>query len=126
MTHKHLSLLLLGGIAYANTFSQPTIVAQKALGGKFSESVGAISLTKDGGLIAGGYSYSNKSGDKTQNSRGESDYWVVKLDKSRNIQWEKTIGGVIDDNLYALHQTRDGGYILGGYSDSFKSGEKTQ
>jgi len=126
MKHKHVGLLLLGGIIYATTFSQPTIVNQKALGGSFREEIGTIALTKDGGSIAGGSSASNKSGEKSQNSRGDFDYWVVKLDKSRAIEWDKTIGGAEDDELYALQQTSDGGYILGGYSISPKSGEKSQ
>jgi hypothetical protein len=29
---------------------------------------------------------------KTQNSRGNDDYWVVKLDENRNIIWDKTYG----------------------------------
>ena len=36
--------------------------------------------------MLGGSSSSNKSGEKTQNSRGSSDYWIVKLDSLRNIQ----------------------------------------
>jgi hypothetical protein len=28
--------------------------------------------------------------EKTQNSRGNDDYWVVKLDENRNIIWDKT------------------------------------
>jgi len=39
-------------------------------------------LTNDGGLIAGGISLSNISGEKTENNRsaGYPDYWVVKYD----------------------------------------------
>jgi len=34
--------------------------------------------TFDGGYILGGFSESNKSGNKSENSRGNADYWVVK------------------------------------------------
>jgi hypothetical protein len=37
-------------------------------------------------------SSSGISGEKTQNSRGNDDYWVVKLDENRNIIWDKTYG----------------------------------
>src|SRR4051812_25414034 len=112
MKYKHLSLLLLGCIICANTFSQPTIIKQKAIGGNGPDDLSMISLTKDGGLIGGGTSESNKSGDKTQNGRGYQDYWVVKLDKASNIQWDKTIGGNMEDFFSAVQQTDDGGYIL--------------
>ena len=62
-------------------------------------------LTKDGGLIAGGFSH-------PEGSPYESNYIVVKLDSSGNIQWDKTIGGSDDDYLRSLQQTNDGGYIL--------------
>jgi hypothetical protein len=41
------------------------------------------------------------------------------------IQWQKTIGGNNDDELYSVQQTADGGYILGGSSNSGISGDKT-
>ncbi|HEY6974731.1 MAG TPA: T9SS type A sorting domain-containing protein [Chitinophagaceae bacterium] len=125
MKHKYLILFFLTGI-YTNTFSQPTMVHQKAIGGKFVDILSSLDVTKDGGLIAGGYSDSHISGEKTQNTNGYDDYWVVKLDKFRNIQWDKTIGGSNTDILYGIQQTRDGGYILGGLSFSNKSGDKTQ
>ena len=55
-----------------------------------------------------------------------NDYWVVKLDLSGNIQWQNTIGGNDDDLLSSIQQTGDGGYIVGGYSYSNISGDKTE
>ena len=40
------------------------------------------------------------------------------------IQWQKTIGGNFDDFPSELLQTADGGYILGGQSNSSISGDK--
>ncbi|MBK9399660.1 MAG: hypothetical protein IPN36_02025 [Bacteroidetes bacterium] len=65
-------------------------------------------------------------GDKTENSNGSWDYWIVKSDSLGNIQWQNTIGGSGDDKLYSVKQTMDGGYILGGSSSSFISGDKTE
>ena len=42
------------------------------------------------------------------------------------IQWQNTIGGSFTDYLYSLYQTTDGGFILGGYSYSSISGDKTE
>jgi len=125
MQHKLLSLVLSAIIVCANTFSQPIIQKQKTIGSSDNDYLTGMDLTKDGGLIAGGYSLSNISADKTQISRGLNDYWIVKLDRLQNIQWDKTIGGNKDDYLYSLQQTNDGGYILGGHSFSNISGEKT-
>ncbi len=38
-------------------------------------------------------------------------------------EWENTIGGTANDKLYSIQQTTDGGYILGGSSDSGMSGD---
>jgi hypothetical protein len=97
----------------------------KTLGGNNRNELSALQQTSDGGYMLGGSSISNKSGDKTEDSRGASDYWAVKLDAAGNKQWDKTIGGNGEDFLSALQQTIDGGYCLGGTSWSDISGEKT-
>jgi len=43
--------------------------------------------TKDEGYLIGGWSNSNVSGDKSEESNGLGDYWILKLDKIGNIQW---------------------------------------
>src|ERR1043165_6672531 len=118
MYYKHYSLLLLAGFTYFTTLAQPHIKDQGVIGGNSVEFFTSMYLTKDGGLIVGGYSSSNTSYQKTENSRGGADYWIVKLDSNSVIQWDKTIGGNDYDNLQAIQQTTDGGYILGGYSRS--------
>jgi len=86
----------------------------------------SLQQTKDGGYILGGYTNSGIGGDKTDSSRGYYDYWIIKTDSLGNSQWDKTFGGDSTDDLYSLQQTKDGGYILGGYSVSPVSGDKTQ
>ena len=86
----------------------------------------SLQQTTDGGYILGGSSYSGISGDKTQPTRGSADYWIVKIDSLGNKQWDKRFGGIYDDELNAIQQTTDGGYILGGYSRSDMNGDKTQ
>ena len=98
---------------------------QNTIGGKFVDQLSSIQQTTDGGYILGGLSMSNISGDKTENCHGLSDYWVLKLDDIGNIQWQNTIMGIERDELYSVHQTTDGGYILGGNSDSYISDDKT-
>jgi len=102
------------------------IIWQKTIGGRFGEFASTTKQTSDGGYIIGGYSNSNISGDKTENSRGNDDYWVVKLDSDRNVIWDKTYGGNDVDRLWTLIETADGGYLLGGESKSEISGDKTE
>lgn len=99
---------------------------QNTLGGSLTEELFSVNQTTDGGYILGGESWSDISGDKTENSRGNTDYWVVKLDVSGNIEWDKTIGGDESDELKSVRQTADGGYIIGGNSYSNASGDKTE
>jgi hypothetical protein len=101
-------------------------VWDKTIGGKYYEDLISLKQTKDGGYILGGRSSSGISGEKTENSRGDADFWVVKLDWAGNKVWDKTFGGSETDVLIALQQTQDGGYILGGYSFSGVSGDKTE
>jgi len=51
-------------------------------GGSSFDGLTSMYLTNDGGLIAGGISLSNISGEKTENNRsaGYPDYWIVKYD----------------------------------------------
>jgi len=85
----------------------------------------SIYQTIDGGYLLGGSSQSGISGDKIESNRGDYDYWIVKLDQWGNIYWLKTIGGNALDELWSVKPTTDGGYILGGYSQSDVSGDKT-
>lgn len=113
--------------AFINLYGQdPNIEWQITLGGNEEETIRSVEETSDGGMIIGGTSNSNISGDKTENSRGANDYWILKLNSSGNIEWQRTIGGNGEDNLATIHQTLDGGYIVGGSSDSEISGEKTE
>ncbi len=99
---------------------------QNSIGGNSNEDFRIINQTSDGGYILGGYSTSSISGDKTENSFGGYDYWIVKTDANGNIQWQNTIGGSSQDYLYSIQQTTDGGFILGGTSNSTISGDKTE
>ncbi|MBP6512530.1 MAG: T9SS type A sorting domain-containing protein [Bacteroidia bacterium] len=118
----------LGGRDYwvVKTDSIGNILWQNTIGGSGDDDLYSIQQTTDGGYILGGYSLSNLSGDKSENSLGGQDYWVVKVDAIGNIQWQNTIGGNASDPLYAIQQTIDGGYILGGWSLSYISGDKTE
>lgn len=48
-----------------------------------------INQTSDGGFILGGMSRSDISGDKSENSIGFLDFWIIKTDVQGDIQWLK-------------------------------------
>lgn len=98
---------------------------QKDFGGEDEDKLTTLILTSDGGYLAGGYSLSCISGDKTDNCRGGYDYWILKLNSNGNIEWQKTIGGNNFDQLTSVIQTIDLGYIILGNSNSGISGDKT-
>mgnify|MGYP003381595004 CR=1 FL=1 len=58
--------------------------------------------------------------------RGNADYWIVRTNSSGTILWQNVIGGSLYDFLTCSQQTTDGGFILGGYSSSGISGDKTE
>jgi hypothetical protein len=73
-----------------------------------------------------GESASGISGDKTQASKGQIDYWIIKLDSLGVPQWDKDYGGSENDILYSMDYPADGGFIFAGTSASGISGDKTQ
>ncbi|REC47056.1 T9SS type A sorting domain-containing protein [Chryseobacterium pennipullorum] len=96
--------------------SSGNIEWQKSLGGSNNDTARSAQQTSDGGYIIVGESFSN-DGDVTGN-HGYNDYWVVKLDSSGNIQWQKSLGGAAYDRGNSIQQTSDGGYIIAGGSNS--------
>lgn len=108
-----------------NGYSQPAIQWQRTIGGNFAEELTQVRQTYDGGFILVGSSTSNISANKTENCRGRDDYWIVKTDSLGNVEWDKTFGGNLDDDLFDLDLTTDSGFIVGGRSLSGVSGDKT-
>ncbi|MCX6234615.1 MAG: hypothetical protein NT175_07805 [Bacteroidetes bacterium] len=89
---------------------------QKCFGGSSNDYAWSIQQTTDDGYVIAGLTYSN-NGDVTGN-HGGGDYWVVKLDQSGEIQWQKCFGGSSWDEVRSIQQTTDGGYVVAGYTYS--------
>lgn len=87
---------------------------QKSFGGSDYDEALSILQTTNGGYIIAGVSYSS-DGDVNGNL-GNSDYWVVKLNESGNLEWKKNYGGKQRDGVANVLQTADGGFILAGNS----------
>jgi hypothetical protein len=89
---------------------------QKCYGGLNSEIAHGTSLTFDGGFIFVGYSNST-DGDLTLNY-GSNDVWVVKVNNTGVIQWQKTFGGSNSDKANEIIQTNDGSYLVSAITKS--------
>jgi predicted secreted protein len=82
----------------------------KTYGWENSEYAYFVQQTSDNGYIIAGSTYSLTT---------EFDMWLVKTDSSGNMQWNKTYGGLLDEEAYAVRQTSDAGYMIAGFTDSF-------
>jgi len=98
---------------------------QKVLGGSGGDGVYAVSKTTNGYML-GCTSYSNISGDKSENCRGNSDYWLIKIDENATVIWDRTYGGNGLDYIWGMDTFSDGGIVMVGFSESHISGEKTE
>lgn len=76
----------------------------------------SIIQTQDGGYAVCGY-----TGDKEW---GEVDSWIIKLDQTLNIEWDKIFGGIGWDEANALLQLEDGSFILFGFVQSKDQGRE--
>jgi hypothetical protein len=97
---------------------QGDIEWQKTYGGQYADVLRSMEQTTDNGYILAGYSNSPISGDKTENNKGIGDFWIIKINDTGAIQWQNTYGAEGDDQPYVIHRTNDGGYIVGGNSNS--------
>lgn len=101
------------------------IVWNQLLGGNALETFFGLQQTSDGGYILTGSSSSSANGNVTGTNHGRADLWVVKLDGSGNIVWNKLLGGGFSESGYSIQQTSDGGYIVAGFSGSSGNGDVT-
>ena len=92
-----------------------------SFGGDNDEFLNSVAVTKDGGHIVGGsfYSSSMQVGDYTLTKDGRGpDSFLVKYDSNNEVEWASSFGGTGDDNIISVESTEDGGYIVGGNTNS--------
>lgn len=78
-----------------------------------------IRATSDGGYIMVGYTDS-KDHDVSV-AKGDYDIWVLKVNATGDIQWEKSYGGSGIDLGYDIREVSEGGYIICGSTTSSDS-----
>ncbi|MBW2059768.1 MAG: hypothetical protein JRJ26_19970 [Deltaproteobacteria bacterium] len=98
----------------ADEYFLPPIPWARAYGGAARHWARSVRLAVDGGyVVAGGTSPSGA---------GDNDLWVLKLNSTGAVAWQKAFGGSGDEWAYCIQQTEDGGYITAGYTDSLGEG----
>ncbi len=113
---RNILITLFFSFSFFLSISQPAIQWQKSLGGSGVDYGGPIQQTNDGGFIVAGRPKSN-DGDVSVNY-GFEDYWIVKLNETGTIEWQKSLGGTASEIPQSILQTTDGGYIVAGFSTS--------
>jgi len=93
---------------------------QKSYGGSNNDMLISAQATRDGGYILAGTSDSPMKFDKTDAIIGQQDLWIIRLDAGGNVLWQKTIGGLAEEQLGCIVQTSDSGFIIGASSSSDK------
>src|SRR4030095_3383548 len=89
---------------------------QKTYGGTSLETAYSLVLTDDGGCIVVGLSNST-DGDVTGHHGSDitSDWWVIRIDDSGNLLWEKSFGSNDEDEAHSIIKTSEGNYAITGW-----------
>lgn len=82
---------------------------EKELGGSENDEAVSVQQTLDNGYIIGGYSRSS-DGNVGEN-KGLGDAWILKLNASGELLWEKTVGGSGSEVVNEIKEVTEGGFI---------------
>ncbi len=97
-------------LVYIN--SSGGIIWTNSIGSIGQEPLIQIQEMNDGNFIGAGFTNGIGSGDY--------DGWLMKISKSDgNVMWNKTYGSAGEDLFYSVSQTKDNGFIVGGFTGSF-------
>ncbi|MBK7377892.1 MAG: T9SS type A sorting domain-containing protein [Ignavibacteriales bacterium] len=110
-------ILIILALITAHTFQADAqdILWKKNIGLNTTDDFGrAVVEASDGGIVVAGYTASYGA--------GGLDVWLIKTDADGDTLWTKTYGGVGDDYAYSLKQTSDGGFVIGGATNSYGIG----
>jgi gliding motility-associated-like protein len=104
--------------------AQGVLQWDKTFGGDYQDELFAMQEKPGGGYYLGCNSWSDASGDKSENSRGIQDFWLISTDAWGNKLWDKTIGGNSYEQINDLELAPDGAiYLSGGTVSDANTGE---
>jgi hypothetical protein len=90
---------------------------EKTFGGLNDDVAHCIIQTKDSGYAIAGWTKST-DGDVTGLHDTNYDFWVVKINSTGKLEWEKTFGGSRNDLAYSIVETSDSGFVVAGGTSS--------
>jgi hypothetical protein len=89
------------------TNSQGDTLWTRTYGGSYGGAAYSVHETTDGGYIAAG-----------------NDFYLVRTNNQGDTLWTRTYGGASgDERAWSIQLTADGGYVVGGWTDSFGAGD---
>ncbi len=91
------------------------LIWEKTIGASSFDVARSISKTQDNGFIISG---SSRSSDAGFTNQGQNDAWVIKVDASGEIEWQKFVGGSEIDFLYDAVELNNKTIIAVGESNS--------
>lgn len=81
-------------------------------GGNFTDTAeGTVEMPDGGFIIAGG---SDSEDTDITGNKGTYDFWVIRINSSGDLVWEKSFGGMETDEARAITQTSDGNIVIAG------------
>ncbi len=89
-------------------------VWEKYFSGKNHDMLSATVNTQEGGFLLAGTSFSSKGLDKKDESKGGSDFWLIRINEFGDELWQKTIDSASDEEARAVIQTTDFGFFVAG------------
>lgn len=99
--------------------SSGVIQWKNTYGGSDVDDQPSVCQTSDSGYVISGCTGSNNADvSGLHGNVSVYDYWVVKLDKNGNINWQKCLGGTDNDVARQIQITKDGGYAIAGHAYS--------
>ncbi|MBK9639097.1 MAG: T9SS type A sorting domain-containing protein [Bacteroidetes bacterium] len=112
-------------IATTSAFAQ-VINWQTAAGSPDQSWPSELAVTPDSGFIVAVRLSGAEGFEVTEPSYGATDYWVVKYNANKKIQWQKRYGGGAADDPRKIRVAKNGGYFVSGTSYSVVGGNKTE
>ena len=95
---------------------QGGLVWERSFGGSGIDVAYDIERTEDNAYVVVGHTFSTDK-DVSEN-HGGSDAWLIKINESGELLWERTYGGSNFDTANSVKQTADGGFLIAGNSRS--------
>lgn len=112
---KNINLFLFFLSNFSGWAQSPSIEWQKCLGGTQADVGISIQKISDEKYVLGASTISNDGDVSGFHQSAYSDYWVVKIDSSGSIIWQKCFGGSSEDEVSSVTVESNGNILVSGW-----------